>query len=929
MPVLCSFTGDFRISFCQKDAGGQQMEKPEWYSKSWQETVTFLTTDIRTGLNLDEVEARQKQSPNRIIEKNRKHPAAILLKQFTDTMMLVLLGATVISGIVGAMADALTIMAIVVINCILGFIQEYKAEKSLEALKKLATSYSRVIRAGKITKIPSYELVPGDVVMLEAGDKVPADIRLIEAFALETDESALTGESVPVEKNAVVILEAATILAEQVNMVFMGTTVTRGRCRGVVTNTGMNTVMGEIAQLMKESADVMTPLQERLSHLGKVLIAICLGVCAMVAILGVYRGEKIITMVLAGVSLAVAAIPEGLPAVVTVVLALGVQRMARRSAIIRKLPAVETLGCTTVVCSDKTGTLTQNQMTVKKIATAQEFYKVSGEGYKPEGHFLDVRGKMIDPDQYPILKQILDICLNCNNSAIESSGGEHIAQGDPTEAALLVLALKGQISEKGSLIREIPFDSERKMMSTLVEYNGNYILMVKGAVEKVIFLSSALQMNNKQVPLDPKRQEYFLTLQDQWAQEALRVLGFAYRIIDSKDVHKLGDEELECNLTFLGLCGIMDPPRPEVKRSVSECLSAGIVPVMITGDYPATAGVIAAELGISTTGAVIKGSDIDSMSDDKLYQHAMHDRVFARVTPQHKNRIVKVLQAKQQVVAMTGDGINDAPAVKTADIGIAMGITGTEVTREASAMVLSDDNFATIIYAVYEGRAIYDNIRKFIRYLLGGNIGEVLVMLLASVFGMPLPLLPIQILWINLVTDGFPALALGIEPPEPGVMQRKPRARSESLFARRLGWIIFSRGVFIAVVTLAAFTMGVVLNRMSGSENLMLARTMAFTTLVFAQLFYVFECRSERFSPFELGFFKNPYLVIAVSVSIAMELAVLYIPALQSVFKTVGLNSWQWMVIIVLSGFKLWWKLILYILNRIFVWRPNYVKINV
>ncbi len=903
------------------------MEKPEWYSITWQEAARHLQTDIKDGLKSREVSERQKQNSNQLVEQSKVNPVAMLLKQFTGTMMLVLLGATVISGIVGAMADALTIMAIVIINCILGFIQEYRAEKSLEALKKLATSYSRLIRDGKMVRVPSYELVPGDIVLLEAGDKVPADIRLVQTFALETDESALTGESVPVEKKADTVLQHGTTLAEQNNMVFMGTTVTRGRCQGVVATTGMDTVMGEIALLMKETVESMTPLQERLDHLGKVLIVICLAVCTMVALLGIYRGEKIITMFLAGVSLAVAAIPEGLPAVVTVVLALGVQRMSKRNAIIRKLPAVETLGCTTVVCSDKTGTLTQNQMTVKKVTTINKDYLVSGEGYKPEGRLCDPNGRKIEADKDQVLKLILDISLNCNNSTIEKDGNEYSVQGDPTEAALLVLAAKGENSQKLTILREIPFDSDRKMMSTLVKKDGQYLLLVKGAVERVINLSTALPKNNRIVPLRSQERQKILQIQDQWAEEALRVLGFAYRPIKPGDINK-PDEELESNLTFLGLAGIKDPPRPEVKDSVSECLGAGIIPVMITGDYPVTARVIASELGISSTSGVVKGSEIDNMSDKVLYERALSDRVFARVTPQHKNRIVKVLQAKNQVVAMTGDGINDAPAVKSADIGIAMGRTGTEVTREASAMVLSDDNFATIIYAVYEGRAIYDNIRKFIRYLLGCNIGEVLVMLLASLLGMPLPLLPIQILWINLVTDGFPALALGLEPPEPDIMKRKPRPRSESLFARRLGWIIFSRGIFIALVTLAAFTIGIVFTRMHGSNTLEVARTMAFSTLVFAQLFYVFECRSEVYSPFELGFFKNSYLLIAVLASVLMQLAVLYIPVLQAVFKTSALSCSQWLIILLLSGVKLWWKFILYTFNRLFVWRLDYVKIN-
>lgn len=903
------------------------MAKPEWYQESWENTAVYLRSNRIEGLSLPEVRKRQQLSTNRLIENKGKNSAAILLSQFTDTMMLVLLGATVVSGIVGAMADALTILAIVVINAVLGFIQEYKAEKSLEALRNLATAYTRVLREGKILKVPSDDLVPGDVVLLEAGDKVPADIRLFETFALETDESALTGESVPVEKQGNLTLPSGTALAERSNMVFMGTTVTRGRCRGMVTSVGMETVMGEIALMIKESVAAMTPLQERLDHLGKILIIICLVVCALVAALGVYRGEQLITMFMAGVSLAVAAIPEGLPAVVTVVLALGVQRMSKKNAIIRKLPAVETLGCTTIVCSDKTGTLTQNQMTVKKAATADQIYIISGEGYNSKGAIYNSKGAKISPQNEPVLPLMLEVARNCNNSAIEKTGQEYVVHGDPTEAALLVLAQKGDIGVRYPILREVPFDSERKMMSTLVAKEGQHILLVKGALENVLGLCNSVSHGTRQVALRRQDARNFLRLQEEWAGEALRVLGFACRLLKADQIHKLTDDELESDLVFLGLCGIMDPPRPEVKSSVSECLGAGIIPVMITGDYPTTARVIAAELGISKSGGVIKGTDIDHLTDRQLYEQAIKDRVFARVTPQHKNRIVKVLQAHKHVVAMTGDGINDAPAVKTADIGIAMGITGTEVTKEASAMVLADDNFQTIIAAIHEGRAIYDNIRKFIRYLLGGNTGEVLVMFLASVLGMPLPMLPIQILWINLVTDGLPALALGIEPPEPEIMKRKPRPRTESLFARNLGWIIMGRGIFIALATLASFTIGIVYTRTTGGEGLGLARTMAFTTLVLAQLFYVFECRSEKYSPFELGFFKNPYLILAVMISISMHLTVLYLPFLQTVFKTVSLCGWHWAVIILLSGFKLWCNLILYLL-RLFIWPLKYAKIN-
>ncbi|MGI5920281.1 MAG: calcium-translocating P-type ATPase, SERCA-type [Syntrophomonadaceae bacterium] len=904
------------------------MTKALWCQKSVDQVVALVASDLENGLSHAEVKKRQAQYPNKLIAAPPKSPLLMFLSQFTDTMVLVLLGATVISGLVGAMVDAVTIMAIVVINAILGFIQEYRAEKSLEEIKKLASSSAQVIREGKRIKIPSEELVPGDIVLLEAGDKVPADIRLIESFALEADEASLTGESVPVEKDAYRQLSENTLLAEQSNMVFMGTTITRGRGKGIAVATGMNTVMGEITDMLKDAGGDMTPLQKRLDQLGKILIVVCLTVCALVAILGIYRGEDTLTMLLAGISLAVAAIPEGLPAIVTVVLALGVQRMARKNAIVRKLPAVETLGCTTVVCSDKTGTLTQNQMTVKKVASLTDTLNVSGEGYNPSGKFW--RGSQeINPLHYEELSLIIEIAANCNNSAVEKIGRNYEVQGDPTEGALQVMAAKAGSITPLRRIREIPFDSERKRMSVVVEKNGQYYVYMKGALEVVLESCSHISKNNRREKLDKEHRQTVLQLQEDWASEALRVLGFAWKQLTLEQAKNYSEEQLESGLNLVGMCGMIDPPRAGVRDSVQQCIQAGIIPIMITGDHPVTARVIARELGISSFEEVITGNDIDKLKDNELYQRAVKLRVFARVTPQHKNRIVTVLKDHGQVVAMTGDGVNDAPAVKAADIGIAMGVTGTEVTREASAMVLADDNFSTIISAVYEGRAIYDNIRKFVRYLLGCNIGEVLVMFLASLLGMPLPLLPIQILWINLVTDGLPAMALGLEPPEPGIMKRKPRARDEGIFAHRLGLVVFSRGLYISIITIATFTIGLVYGRLQGTEGLALARTMAFTTLVFAQLFYVFDCRSERYSPFELGFFKNTFLIGAVSCSIVMQLMVIYVPVLQNIFKTVPLQGWEWIIILTASGIKFIWKAFLYTWQRLFAYRKDYVKINV
>ncbi|MGI5911771.1 MAG: cation-translocating P-type ATPase [Syntrophomonadaceae bacterium] len=899
-----------------------------WYQKKPQEILEFLNTSSEKGLSSKQVHERVNKYSNAIEDSNRVKPATIFFKQFTDTMVIVLLCATVLSGIIGAMTDAITIMAIVILNAVLGFIQEYRAERSLEEIKKLASPFARVLRNGKKINIPAHDLLPGDIVFIEAGDRVPADLRLLESSNLEIDESSLTGESVPIVKEAKLSYSEEIQLAEIRNMAFMGTGITRGRGKAVVVAIGMSTVMGQIALMMKNEKDDLTPLQLKLDQLGKYLIIICLLVCTLVSLMGIYRGESIITMLLAGISLAVAAIPEGLPAIVTIVLALGVQRMARRNAIIRRLPAVETLGCTTVICSDKTGTLTQNKMTVKRMATLEKIIAIEGEGYDPVGRFL-VDNKVINPRKDTSCTVLFEIAANCNNSSIEKHNDEYIINGDPTEGALMVLAAKAGLSPSYKRLHEVPFDSERKLMSVIIEKNGQYVLLVKGALEAVAPKCSKVMEKGKILPIQSQHFNFINSVQEQWANQALRVLAFAYREINSVgQIKQLNESELEKELILIGLCGMIDPPRSGVKDSVLVSKKAGIIPLMITGDHPITAKAIANEIEIAEGEYVITGKEIDRLNDENLYREALKYRVFARVTPQHKNRIVKVLKKRGHVVAMTGDGVNDAPALKAADIGVAMGVSGTDVSREASSMILADDNFSTIVNAIYEGRAIYDNVRKFIRYLLGCNIGEVMVMFIASLFSMPLPLLPIQILWINLVTDGLPAMALGLEPPEPGIMNRKPRPRNEDIFARGLGRIVFSRGIYIAMVTLLAFTLGMFVSRMQGVSDLSLARTMALTTLVFAQLFYVFECRSERMSPFELGFTKNRFLILAVSCSIAMQILIIYYPFMQGIFKTVPLNGWEWLFILTVSGLRLLWKYIVYIGQRFFRSGLEYDKIS-
>lgn len=903
------------------------MEQKAWWHLEQEMVLDELGSRLDTGLSEAEAARRLETSRNELERDSGSNPVLMFLNQFTETMVLVLLAAAVVSAIAGAMADALTIMAIVIINAILGFVQEYRAERSLEAIRQLASPHAIVLRDKKRKKIQAVDLVSGDIVYLETGDRVPADIRILEPFSLEIDESMITGESVPVLKQAFKLESPEVPLAEQNNMAFMGTVVTRGRGRAVVTATGMNTVMGQIVQIIKDSETALTPLQQKLDRLGKLLIIICTTVCAAVACLGIYRGEPVLTMFLAGISLAVAAIPEGLPAIVTVVLAVGVQRMAKRNAVVRKLPAVETLGCTTVICSDKTGTLTQNKMNAVYVSTWTRDLEVKGDGYEPKGRFTHA-GKNISPLNDPALRLFMDVALNCNNALLQKTRSGYEVQGDPTEGALLAMAGRAGIDKELPRLREFPFDSERKRMSVIVNREGQLWVMSKGALEVLLPLCSRFFTGDKMVPLNAVAREHFIKKQEDWAAEGCRVLAFAARIVSEQEAKEKLESDIETQLCLLGVCALLDPPREGVAGAVANCRNAGIVPVMITGDHPATASAIARQIGLTQGNEVLTGRDMDSLSDEELYKKIMNTRVFARVSPQHKNRIVKILKRKNEVAAMTGDGVNDAPALKGADIGIAMGLSGTEVAKEASAMVLADDDFSTIVEAVHQGRAIYDNIRKFIRYLLGCNIGEVMVMFLASLMGMPLPLLPIQILWVNLVTDGLPAMALGLEPPEPGIMQRPPRPRLEGVFARGLGYKVFGRGCFIALITLLAFMAGVIYARFNGSADLDLARTMALTTLVMGQLCFVFECRSEKYSPFELGFMQNRFLIAAVACSLVMQIGLLYLPALREIFHTVALNGWQWLLVLALASPKLLFGFIQYTWQRLFVSESNYVKIN-
>ncbi|KIY21628.1 calcium-translocating P-type ATPase, SERCA-type [Mesobacillus subterraneus] len=875
----------------------------KFHEMNVQEIANALRTNFTEGLDEKEVKRRINQHGYNALAEGEKQSALLLFfSQFKDFMVLVLLAATLISGLLGEMIDAIAIIAIVLVNGILGFFQERKAEKSLDALKELSAPQVNVLRDGEWVKIPSKEIVPGDVLKFSSGDRIGADIRLIEAWSLEIEESALTGESLPVQKNTQPLKIPNLGLGDMENMAFMGTMVTRGSGMGVVIATGMKTAMGQIADLLQTAEVQETPLQRRLEQLGKILIIAALFLTLLVVGIGVLQGQDLYTMFLSGVSLAVAAIPEGLPAIVTVALSLGVQRMIKKNAIVRKLPAVETLGCASVICSDKTGTMTQNKMTVTHLWSGNKTWRVDGVGYSPTGSFFD-KDIIIHPKSEKSLQQLLTFGMLCNHAEMIEKEGEYSIDGDPTEGALLVAAMKAGfrknvLLEQFEIVNEFPFDSKRKMMSMIVKDKvGRKFAVVKGAPDVLIGLSKSILWNEKQQRLTKELTANVQEAIDELAGNALRTIAIAFKPIPQGTMI-LSEEEAEQDLIFIGLQGMIDPPRPEVKTAVKECRDAGIKTIMITGDHVITAKAIAKQLGILTKGSkVIEGNTLATMSVSELEDCVDDVSVFARVSPEHKMKIVNALQNRGHIVAMTGDGVNDAPAIKAADIGVAMGITGTDVAKEASSLVLLDDNFATIKAAIKEGRNIYENIRKFIRYLLASNVGEILVMLFAMILGLPLPLVPIQILWVNLVTDGLPAMALGLDNAEDDVMKRGPRHPKESVFSRGLGWKVVSRGFLIGLMTLIAF---IVIYRRN-PEDLMYAQTIAFATLVVAQLIHVFDCRSEK-SIFARNPFGNKYLVWAVLSSLMMVLVVIYSPALQPIFHTVPILLTDWLLILGLSA---------------------------
>ncbi|TYQ15332.1 UNVERIFIED_CONTAM: Ca2+-transporting ATPase [Acetivibrio alkalicellulosi] len=864
--------------------------------------AALKNNDDKKLYGLNEREARKrydKYGPNVLREKKKVSAIKIFIQQFSDFMVIVLLGATLVSIFMGEMTEAITIILIVLINATLGFIQEYRTERTMEALKGLAAPTAKVIRDGRHIEMSAEGIVPGDLIILEAGDRIPADADLVELNGIFVDESLLTGESVPVEKSE-----------DGANSIYMGTIVTSGRGKAIVTSTGMLTEMGKIADMIQDIESEETPLQKRLDHLGKYIIAGCLIICAIVSLTGILRGENLFTMLLSGISLAVAAVPEGLPAIVTIALALGVQRMLKKKALIRKLPAVETLGCASVICSDKTGTLTENKMTVKRIY-AGEYVDVKGDSLSSEGDFI-LGGRKINPLSDDILRLALEICGLCNNAVMSTveDGSNPLEKiksvltkkekwqitGDPTEAALLVAGAKGgvfqqEINQIYQRVDEIPFDSDRKCMTVICRNRkGEGFVFTKGAADVIIENCSKIYTSKGIVELNEVNKRKILKINDDMAKDALRVLGVAYKRsnISSSSLHNAEKE-----LVFVGLIGMIDPPRKEAFDAVQKCRLAGIKPVMITGDHKITAYAIAKELNIAVEGdKILTGAELEEMSDRNLQSIVEEVAVYARVSPKHKLRIVKALKKGGHIVAMTGDGVNDAPAIKEADIGISMGITGTDVTKEASSMILMDDNFATIVSAIEEGRVIYNNIRKFIRYMLSCNIGEVLTMFLGMLMGLPLPLLPIQILWVNLVTDGLPAVALGLEPADKDIMMKQPRGTNESIFSRGLLNLILFRGVIIGLSSLAVF-----ISILHFTNNVDMARTGAFVTLVMTQLIHVFECKSEKKNIFEVPLFNNIPLFFAVLWSISMITSVVYIPFFQGVFKTAPLSLNEWILI--------------------------------
>ena len=879
------------------------------WSQTPEALAKHLATDLTQGLASEEVRRRLvTHGRNELLAKHGATGWQILLGQFKDFMIWFLVAAAVVSGFLGEWVDALAIIGIVILNAILGFIQEYRAEQSLAALKRLASPTSRVVRDGTLTVVPSAELVPGDLIELEAGDHIPADGRVVSHTAnFSVQEASLTGESAPVAKHCRAIEGDTVALAERANMVFMGTAVVSGRARVLVTVTGMGTELGRIAGLIQSVEAEPTPLQRKLDEFGKLLVKVCFALVAIVFLTQWWRGGHVVEIFLTAVSLAVAAIPEGLPAVVTIALALGVHRMVRRHALIRKLPSVETLGCTTVICSDKTGTLTRNEMTVQAVYAGGRRYGVTGVGYEPRGEFT-LEGAVLPSGGAEDLTTCLLCGVLCNGAQLVVEGGVSRIVGDPTEGALLTCAgkrglWKRDLEATHAFVEELPFDSDRKMMSVIRKApDGMLRVYTKGAPDLLLASCRDILIDGRREPLTAERLQAIEHINAEMAGAAMRVLAVAIRDLETVPV-PVDAGALERDLTFAGLLAMIDPPRDEAREAIAKCRTAGIRTVMITGDHRNTAAAVARNLGFyDESSLAVTGAELDRMTDEELDRKVDRIPVYARVSPENKLRIVRSWRKRGDIVAMTGDGVNDAPAVKEADIGVAMGITGTDVTKEVADMVVTDDNFASIVAAVEEGRGIYDNILKFVHYLLSCNAGEILVMFVASLSGLPVPLLPIHILWVNLVTDGLPALALGVDPPDPGLMRRSPRLPNEPVVGRSGVGALLAEGAFIALCTLAVFCL--VLYGWRGTLGQ--ARTAAFMVLACSQLVHAFNCRSRTLSLFTLGVFTNSKLIAAVAVSFGLQLAVVTLPWVRIVFKTEPLSMPEWLAVAALSTFPLW-----------------------
>ncbi|MCO5384853.1 calcium-transporting P-type ATPase, PMR1-type [Desulfosporosinus sp.] len=853
-----------------------------WFNKSTEAVVEEFKVNLTTGLSENEViQRREKHGLNELTSKKPKTLLRIFLSQLNNIMIYILIGAALISGFIGEISDAVIIGIVILINAIVGVIQESKAEKALDALKKLSTPKALVKRDGESREIPSQEVVSGDLVIIDAGRYIPCDLRLIETANLQIEESALTGESVPSDKQANLIIEAEdTPLGDQKNMAFMSTLATYGRGAGIAVATGMDTQIGKIATMLEESTDEQTPLQKKIEELGKILGLAAIGICALMFLVGVLQDRDLYEMFLIALSLAVAAIPEGLPAIVTIVLAMGVQRLIKEHAIVRKLPAVETLGSVSVICSDKTGTLTQNKMTVTHFFANDEQGEITSIDLNKEAHRL-----------------LLENLVLCNDSTYS----ETAKTGDPTEIALLEAGNRFDLSKDllqktYPRVHEIPFDSDRKLMTTVHNSNNQFIVFTKGALDSLLKISTDAYINGETVTLTEELKNKIIEASNKMSDDALRVLGAAYKSL-AADPSKEGDK-IEENLTFIGLVGMIDPPRLEVKDSIALCKKAGIKTVMITGDHKNTAFAIANELGISNNiEEVMSGSELDKLTQDQLNDKIEGLSVFARVSPEHKVTIVKAIRSRGNIVSMTGDGVNDAPSLKAADIGVAMGITGTDVAKGAADIVLTDDNFSTIVSAIKEGRNIFNNIKKSIIFLLSCNLGEVVALFLAILLGWASPLRPIHILWVNLVTDTLPALSLGVDSGDPTVMDKKPRDPKATLFAEGAGLRLISNGALIGILTLTAFVIG---NNLY-PDSLMHAQTMAFVVLSISQLFHSLNMRHPDKSIFELGVFTNKNLVYSILLGILLQVIVITVPALASVFKVYPLTIRDWAFVLLLS----------------------------